>query len=339
MSFLDIRDPAERANLVKEYVTAMKTVKQRNMVNREMKLAIGYELPTLFHPIVNATKEEDEETRKELAPMKKTLTDSLNRAAGASKPSGPRVKNVDNTFGIYRRKDGQLQVGSILVETSGDGTTLKVDDTEYELTPGLYALIMQKHPLRAQYNDNDLEEYGNLVRQIEDKSFPNPNVKGDSDPRDTWKYTHILQNISEDADDTDSVESDTASIGDTEPSDTDASLDPGLASPASTRRAFENVPSSSDFPQPSPSPVRTRAFGKAKKAKERKHPYEGHGVVYLPGDINELTKKLHLLVAEFFAGNITVRNELVHVLDVLRRLKQLTRKEYTDITARLAASL
>ena len=43
--------------------------------------------------------------------MNKTLTDidgALNRAAEAFKPTGPRVKNVDNTFGIYRRNDGQL---------------------------------------------------------------------------------------------------------------------------------------------------------------------------------------------------------------------------------------
>ena len=71
MSFRGIKDPAKRATLVKEYVTAVKTVKQRDMVNREMKLA----LQTLFHPIVNATKQAAKETRKELAPMKKTLTD------------------------------------------------------------------------------------------------------------------------------------------------------------------------------------------------------------------------------------------------------------------------
>ena len=58
MSFLDIKDPAERATAVKEYVTATKTVKQRNMLNREMKLAIGDELQTLFHPIANATKQD-----------------------------------------------------------------------------------------------------------------------------------------------------------------------------------------------------------------------------------------------------------------------------------------
>ena len=44
MSFLDIKDPSKRVSLVKEYVTAMKTVKQRNTVNREMKRAIGDEL-------------------------------------------------------------------------------------------------------------------------------------------------------------------------------------------------------------------------------------------------------------------------------------------------------
>ena len=53
----------------------MKTVKQRDMANREMKVAIGDELQTLFHPIVNATKQAVEDTRKELTPMKKTLMD------------------------------------------------------------------------------------------------------------------------------------------------------------------------------------------------------------------------------------------------------------------------
>ena len=61
--------------------------------------------------------------------------------------------------------------------------------------------------------------------------------------------------------------------------------------------------------------------------------------MYLPGDINGLTRKLHLLAAEFLPSNTSVRNELVHVLDALLRLKQLTRQAYADINARLAASL
>ena len=94
MSFLDIKDSSKRATLVKEYVTAMKTVKQPNMVNREMKLAIGDELQTLFHPIVNATKQAAEE----IAPMKKALTDidgalAAQRVEASSKT--PLNKNTD----------------------------------------------------------------------------------------------------------------------------------------------------------------------------------------------------------------------------------------------------
>ena len=48
--------------------------------------------------------------------------------------------------------------------------------------------------------------------------------------------------------------------------------------------------------------------------------------------------KLHLLLAEFIAGNTTVRNELVYVLDALLRLKQLTRREYRDINNHLASA-
>ena len=74
---------------------------------------------------------------------------------------------------------------------------------------------------------------------------------------------------------------------------------------------------SSGTPGISPSPARTRCHGKAKKKKDREPFYNGYGVVFLPGDINGV----------------------VHVLDAFLRLKQLTRREYTDITARLAASL
>ena len=126
----------------------------------------------------------------------------------------------------------------------------------------------------------------------------------------------IEEEGSEDTDDTD-----TASIGD-------------IAESSDILSSDISSPGTSD----TPSPAHTRSYGKARKTKDRE-PFGGYGVVYLSENINGLTIKWHLLAAEFFAGNTTVRNELVHVLDALLRLKQLTRKEYADITARLAASL
>ena len=47
---------------------------------------------------------------------------------------------------------------------------------------------------------------------------------------------------------------------------------------------------------------------------------EGTGVYFLPGDINGLIKQLHLLLAEFRAGNKSAtKNRIVAILDELRR--------------------
>ena len=98
--------------------------------------------------------------------------------------------------------------------------------------------------------------------------------------------------------------------------------------------------SSDGYRTPSPgvksTPVVTppNSTGITRKRRKTREPfYKGYGVVYLPGDIRGLTDKLHLLLAEFIAGDTTVRNELVYVLDALLRLK---RREYTDINNRLA---
>ena len=199
MSFLDINDPAERATLVKEYVTAMKTRKGRNTMKREMKLAIGDELQTLFHPIFNATKQAAKETRKELEPMKKKLSDidgvlkaSIN---GALKPvaSIQPGKNLDTTFDIYSRKDGQLQMGNKIVEINENDKFLIVDGTKYDFTPGLWAFITQKHPQVSQWSSHDYRTYEALSAQTKVKPHPNP--RGSTRPHATWKYKHMLKRM------------------------------------------------------------------------------------------------------------------------------------------------
>ena len=92
------------------------------MAKQELELAIGDELQTLFHPIVNATKQEAEETRKELEPMKKTLTD-INVALNHLH------HNVDTTYGLYMRGDGELVMGNKVVQVDENENTLTVDDS------------------------------------------------------------------------------------------------------------------------------------------------------------------------------------------------------------------
>ena len=114
---------------------------------------------------------------------------------------------------------------------------------------------------------------------------------------------------------------------------TDSASSSAKSSPANTRKACSRTlpPDRPPSPSPESSPLHTRSYGKARKMKDGGRFYKDfkcEGVVYLPGDINGLARKLQLLAADFFAGNTTVRTELVHVLDALLRLKQV---EYTNI--------
>ena len=135
-------------------------------------------------------------------------------------------KNTDTTFGVYKRQDGHLSMGSKVVQFDGNKKTLTVDYTEYKLTPGLEALIMLKHPRPTQFNSNDYKAYKSLVAQTKVKPFPK--IAGTARPHATWKWKHMFRKMvilgeriaeegeSEDTDDADSVESypDIASTGD-----------------------------------------------------------------------------------------------------------------------------
>ena len=51
---------------------------------------------------------------------------------------------------------------------------------------------------------------------------------------------------------------------------------------------------------------------------EKDETKDGTGIVFLPGDINELIEQLHLLLAEFRAGNKSAtKNQIVAILDQL----------------------
>ena len=66
-----------------------------------------------------------------------------------------------------------------------------------------------------------------------------------------------------------------------------------------------------------------------KQIKKRQQEEEGSGIKFLPSSIKELEEKLKVLTGEYTAGNTTVRNELVAVLDQLRTRNAITEKEYT----------
>ena len=106
--------------------------------------------------------------------MKKTLTDVDGALPAQRVDARPRPdKNTDTTFGIHKRQDGQIGMGSKVVRIEGNKQILLVDDTEYKPTPGLLVLITNKHPRPDQWKPNDYQVYKSFVAQTRVRSFPN----------------------------------------------------------------------------------------------------------------------------------------------------------------------
>ena len=160
----------------------MKTVRRRNMVNREMKLAIGEELQTLFHPIVSATKQAAEKTAAELAPkaledMDGTLKAQQRTIVRLPPPSPPSPPQMDLTFVIHATGDGRNAVGNSIMHIEGN-----IDDKGYELTLGLRMLILYQKPRPQHYTSDVYFVYKAIVAQIRTRAYPNKRT-GSARPR------------------------------------------------------------------------------------------------------------------------------------------------------------
>ena len=188
MSFPDIKNPARRDELVKEYVDAMQTVRKRNMHTREEKLAIGEELNTLFKPVVKATEKAASENRKEM----EELRGALNPIDFAATRRKVRTKNDDKTFGPNRTETGKLRLGvSEQERLPGDVDQLVVGRKRYGLTPGFSTLLTQIHP--TDYTEDDFENYTKLIEQT--KAINNPGPNAVATPECTWKYKNLLKDM------------------------------------------------------------------------------------------------------------------------------------------------
>lgn len=267
MSFIDIKDPKKRDQIVADYIATIRRVQQRNEDEKAVGLAKQAELNQTFNPIVQATKESTKTITEHLNP----IHDELKNVSENIKPVIRRKRTwtdgsdvnaldfylnsnknqLDKYFGIWKDDDGRLFLGDKEVFVD-DNSNIVVDNQTYHATSGLWSLIMLASP--TFYTENDLETYKELSAQTNLMLNPSGVGKG-SRPNSTAK-----------------------------------------------RRLLEEL-----------------------------HAKEGFGIVYLPGDINSLTEKLHLLLAEFRAGNTTTRNEIVSILDELLRRKRMSRKEYTEI--------
>jgi hypothetical protein len=102
------------------------------------------------------------------------------------------TKDADKVYGIYD-KDGQFYIGDARIGVIGDN--IVVGAREYEGTPGLWELIVNKIPSDEVYTTEDYENYGKSLTRT--SALRKGNSKDSVTPKASrgWKWKYLLSTI------------------------------------------------------------------------------------------------------------------------------------------------
>ena len=310
MSFIKVKDPRKREELIKDFIETRKRIKDNFIARKVGEVEYQTGLTKLFKPvtesqkaaakeITEAQKTTAEKFTSELLPIKEGIEELPTKLFRKVFPSiefkasdiinfGPLAvdallqaftkNNIDLTYGIYA-KDGKFKIGNKFITI--EDNDIKIDGIIFEGTPGFWELVTSKSIKNPEnYKEDDLNKYQRLVI-LTNTAYRN-NDPTQNYPKQSkvnkWKkiIKPIWEAIKEQEEDEDEYQE------------------------------FEE-PEDGD-PQPS-----------------------GSGLKILPSDPNALINRFDLLFSSQKAGHTGVRNEIISILDELKRQGVLKTNEYKKL--------
>ena len=315
MSFIKVKDPRKREELVRDFIETRKRIKDNFMARKVGEAEYQTGLTKLFKPvtdtqkattkeITDAQKATAEKFTQELLPIKEGIEELPTKLFKKIFPSiefkasdiinfgslavdallqAFTKKDIDKFYGIYA-EDGKFKIGDKFITI--EDNNIKVDDITFEGTKGFWELVTSKNPNPENYTNEDLSKYQQLViltNAAYRNNNPNQNYPKQSKGN---KWGNIIKPIwkaikeQKDEDETEDEEEDNA------------------------YSLFD------DDPQPGTS---------------------GSGLKILPSDPNALIDRFDLLFSSKKAGHTGVRNEIVSILDELKRQKVINVQDYKKL--------
>ena len=319
MSFIKVKDPRKREELVRDFIETRKRIKDNFIARKVGEAEYQTGLTKLFKPvtdtqkattkeITDAQKATAEKITSELLPIKEGLENLpiltpikegepipavemtqeqrkkiLGPIASEAFEKYTTLEGADKVFGMVK-KDKYYYIGDKPIKIKGDN--IIIDDKEYTGTDGLWELIISNNPQEGKYTEEDFLNYGRILKQtnaIYQGNNPNQN-KPKSSKSTKWKY--LIKPIWEvikkqkDEDETEDEEEGNA------------------------YNLFD------DDPQPGTS---------------------GSGLKILPSDPNALIDRFDLLFSSQKAGHNGVKNEIVAILDELKRQGVINVQDYKTL--------
>ena len=313
MSFIKVKDPRKREELVRDFIETRKRIKDNFIARKVGEAEYQTGLTKLFKPvtetqkattkeITDAQKAATEKITKELLPIKAGIEGlpgalsfpTLEMTEGEpiqavemtqeqrKKILGPIASEAFEKYTTLEgadkvfgmvKKDKYYYIGDKPIKIKGDN--IIIDDKEYTGTDGLWELIISNNPQEGKYTEDDFVNYGELLIQT-NAIYQNNNPdqnKPKSSNSKKWKY---------------------------------------LISPIwkEIKRRKATKDEDEDEPQPGTS---------------------GSGLKILPSDPNALIDRFDLLFSSKKAGHTGVRNEIVAILDELKRQGVINVQDYKKL--------
>ena len=304
MSFIKVKDPRKREELIRDFIETRKRIKDNFVARKVGEAEYQTGLTKLFKPvtetqkaaakeITEAQKATAEKFTSELLPIKEGIEELPTKLFRKIYPSiefkasdiinfGPLAvdsllqaftkNNIDLTYGIYA-KDGKFKIGDKFITI--EDNDIKVDGIIFEGTPGFWELVTSKSIKNPEnYKEDDLNKYRRLVI-LTNTAYRN------NDPTQNYpkqskgnKWKNIIKPI-------------WSAIQEQKDEEPDED---------------ELIPGTS-----------------------------GTGLKILPSDPNALINRFDLLFSSQKAGHTGVRNEIISILDELKRQGVINVQDYKKL--------
>ena len=323
MSFIKVKDPRKREELIRDFIETRKRIKDNFIAKKVGEAEYQTGLTKLFKPVTEtqkATTKEITEAQKataekftqELLPIKEGIEElptklfrkvfpSIELKASDIMNLGPLAVNA--LLQAFTKKNIDLafglyaQEGKFKIgnkEVNIEDNDINVDDIIFEGTPGFWELITSKNPNPDNYTSEDLEKYQQLV--ILTNTAYHGNNPDNNKPKSSKspKWKNIIKPIWEQI--------------------------------KKQKEEEEEEYEEEEYEEPATIP-----FTPTSKAGQS---LKGTGLPkILPSDPNALIDRFDLLFSSQKAGHTGVRNEIVSILDELKRQGVLKTNEYKKLNS------
>ena len=334
MSFIKIKDPRKREELIKDLIETRKRIKDNFVAKKVGEIEYQRALTKLFKPVTEtqkATAKEITDTQKEavqkitgeLLPIREGLQNltvippieageeaipALEMTEEEIEKYGPTATKYiskyftteggDKSSGLKMDvKSKNFKIGSESIKIEENNIIL--DKVIYEGTPGLWKLITSKNiPDISEYEAKDLYNYIYLMANTNTahvKYDPNQQYRGGKNNKMNNLIKPFVKVLKDDGDNAlvSKIEKHFKVNEDEEETD-------------------EETYEEEEYTLPFTS---------------------GEGLKILPGDPNALIDRFDLLFSSKKAGHTGVRNEIVSILDELKRQRVINTKEYKKLNS------